>query len=74
MSGPSMVVGEETQIRYLPEPVVIRTTLFDDSVTCVRGKEWAGLEGDPCWVVDGEGVVCAEHVTDEERARAVPPH
>lgn len=54
-------------------PVVIHTTLFDDEVTCVRGKERAGWEGDPCWVVRGEGVVCWEHITDEERARAVPP-
>lgn len=70
MSGP-YVEGPADQ--QPGAPTVTRTRLFDDDVWCVRGKEWAGPEGDTCYVVKGEGVVCSEHVTDEERARAVPP-
>lgn len=51
-------------------PDVIRTWLRFDDVICVRGDHWAGPEGDTAYVVDGEGVVCDEHITDDERARA----
>ncbi len=54
-------------------PKVTRSWLRFDDVECVRGgHHWAGPEGDLCYVVDGEGMVCPEHITDAERQRAVP--
>lgn len=52
------------------QPDVTRSWLRFDDVLCVRCKGWAGPEGDRVWVVDGEGCVCDECVTDDEKARA----
>lgn len=54
------------------QPKVTRSWLRYDDVYCVRGNEWAGPEHDTVYVVEGEGIVCVRHITDEERQRAVP--
>lgn len=55
-----------------PAPEVIESWLRWNDVECVRGDHLAGWEEETCYVVVGEGVVCVEHITDEERARARP--
>lgn len=52
-------------------PKVIKSWLRFDDVECTRCHRWAGPEGERCYVVDREGVVCGECITEAEKARAV---
>ena len=54
----------------MAEPNVKRTWLRFGDVECVRCRRWAGPEGDTCYVVEGEGVVCTECITEDEKAVA----
>lgn len=49
---------------------ITRTWLRFDDCRCVRGNHWAGPEHDEVYVIPGEGLVCPDHVTDDEKRAA----
>lgn len=52
------------------EPQVTRTWLRFDDVECVRCRRRAGPEGDTVYVVEDEGLVCVDCITEGEKGAA----